>query len=91
MLAEWVQSAPSLFMRWLIDSLPARSDLGEEGVEVSDLALDRIRYGVTAVVPAVVVNHGEMPCQLRGARARCYRGASTRRSFKSCGDTSPEP
>src|SRR5215218_6249855 len=45
--------------------------LGDEGAEVFDLALDRVRGGVTAVAPAatVVVEHGEMLCQLLGGRA----------------------
>src|SRR5215212_6275133 len=44
--------------------------LGEEGADVFDLALDRVRGGVAAVAPAptIVVEHGEMLRQLFGGR-----------------------
>ena len=47
--------------------------LGDERTEVFDLALDRVRRGVTALAAAapVVVDHGEMPRQLLGERAVC--------------------
>src|SRR5829696_3070948 len=45
--------------------------LGDEGADVFDLALDRIRGGVAAVAPAptIVVEHSETFRQLLGGRA----------------------
>src|ERR671916_221886 len=45
--------------------------LGDEGADVFDLALERVRGGVAAVAPAptIVVKHGEMLRQLLGGRA----------------------
>ena len=44
--------------------------LGDEGTEVFDLALDRVRHCVAAVAPtpAIVVEHGEMLRQFLGGR-----------------------
>src|ERR671916_61763 len=45
--------------------------LGDEGADVFDLALERVRGGVAAVAPAptIVVKHGEMLRQLLCGRA----------------------